>query len=83
MGAGEKLYEEVLIKNEPLKTVHPKIMKGLEVGIEWSRLERSLTILDNALNQHDPHQIYGSLLALVPNYFPTGEFTDSFYLDDL
>jgi FlaA1/EpsC-like NDP-sugar epimerase len=83
LGAGEKLYEEVLIKNEPLKTVHPKIMKGLEVGIEWSRLERSLTILDNALNQYDPNQIYDSLLALVPNYLPTGEFTDSFYLADL
>ena len=35
----EKLYEELLIVNKPLKTINPDIMKANEEFIEWSNLD--------------------------------------------
>ncbi|MGV6817396.1 MAG: polysaccharide biosynthesis protein [Thiotrichales bacterium] len=37
--AGEKLYEELLIGNNPIGTAHPKIMRAEEEMLSWSQLQ--------------------------------------------
>ncbi|WP_197473812.1 polysaccharide biosynthesis protein, partial [Oleiphilus sp. HI0066] len=32
---GEKLYEELLIGNEPMPTAHSRIMRGREISLAW------------------------------------------------
>jgi FlaA1/EpsC-like NDP-sugar epimerase len=41
---GEKLYEELLIGDNPLPTNHPRIMKAHEEYLPWSDLESKLNL---------------------------------------
>jgi FlaA1/EpsC-like NDP-sugar epimerase len=67
---GEKLYEELLIGNDPQPTKHPKIMKAHEEFLPWSQLECELKNLDLAM-QNDDHQLIREvLMRLVPGYHP-------------
>ena len=43
---GEKLYEELLIGNEPKPTVHPRIMKGREIALVWEEVKVFLDEMD-------------------------------------
>lgn len=63
---GEKLYEELLIGENPSSTSHPRIMKGNEHFIPWRDLEESLNRLDEAITNGDVDQIVGILKELVP-----------------
>ena len=42
---GEKLYEELLIGNEPQATPHPRIMKANEKFFPWDELQPMITTL--------------------------------------
>ena len=42
---GEKLYEELLISNNPQATKHPKIFKSSDPYIEWSKLKPKIDTL--------------------------------------
>src|SRR5690606_11913110 len=42
---GEKLYEELLIGNNPEPTLHPRIMKAHEDHLPWASLEDKLGAL--------------------------------------
>ncbi|MBU6370441.1 MAG: polysaccharide biosynthesis protein, partial [Burkholderiales bacterium] len=50
---GEKLYEELLIGDNPRPTSHPRIMKAHEEHIGWTDLENKLRSLEMALNIND------------------------------
>lgn len=50
---GEKLYEELLIGENPLPTDHPRIMKAREARIEWPELAGQLRRLLQACDQDD------------------------------
>jgi FlaA1/EpsC-like NDP-sugar epimerase len=65
---GEKLYEELLIGDDPQATDHPKIMKAHEVYLSWDRLEHELITLNHALQSGDMDVIRGVLKQLVPGY---------------
>jgi FlaA1/EpsC-like NDP-sugar epimerase len=67
---GEKLYEELLIGDNPKTTAHPKIMKAHEEFLAWDRLELELTSLNIALDAGDLSLIRESLKKLVPGYQP-------------
>ena len=43
---GEKLYEELLIGNNPTRTDHPRIMKAHEDFMNWPELQEQLTRLE-------------------------------------
>src|SRR3546814_12019283 len=45
---GEKLYEELLIGDNPKPTVHPRIMKAHEDFIPWAEFEAKLTEIGRA-----------------------------------
>ena len=68
---GEKLYEELLIGDNPESTDHPRIMKACEGFIVWPALEPAL----QRLRQVSPEEkqmehIKGLLKQLVPAYTP-------------
>jgi FlaA1/EpsC-like NDP-sugar epimerase len=65
---GEKLYEELLIGENPQPTTHPKILKAHEEFFSWDYLLQELEKLDLALDTHNDKLIRGVLKKLVPSY---------------
>jgi FlaA1/EpsC-like NDP-sugar epimerase len=50
---GEKLYEELLIGDNPTATIHPRIMTAREAFIPWPKLENQLAQLRQAALAED------------------------------
>jgi len=70
---GEKLYEELLIGDNPQPTEHPKIMKAHEEFLPWVELQIELEKLNLALQACDAQLIRSSLKKLVPGYGPNSD----------
>lgn len=73
---GEKLYEELLIGDNPKSTAHPKIMKAHEEYLSWEDLQQELENLNVALDTCDEKLIRIMLKKLVPGYQPNGDAVD-------
>jgi FlaA1/EpsC-like NDP-sugar epimerase len=73
---GEKLYEELLIGDNPLPTSHPRILKAHEEFLPWDDLESKLNILNDVLESNDVPAIRSLLKELVPGYQPEGDVVD-------
>ena len=73
---GEKLYEELLIGNNPLPTGHERIMKAHEEFLSWATLDKQLKLLDQALDAYDIPSIQALLKSLVPGYQCEAEVVD-------
>jgi len=73
---GEKLYEELLIGDNPKPTQHARIMKAHEQFLSWPKLEQKLNALSIAMSVNDVPVIRGQLQELVSGYQPTGEVVD-------
>ncbi len=65
---GEKLYEELLIGDNPTPTAHPRIMKAHEDHLSWPVLELQLQTLRRAADDSDVAVIKAVLLACVQGY---------------
>ena len=65
---GEKLYEELLIGDNPTLTAHPRIMKAHEDHLSWPVLELQLQTLRRAADNSDVAAIKAVLLACVQGY---------------
>ena len=65
---GEKLYEELLIGDNPTPTAHPRIMKAHEDHLAWSVLELHLQTLRRAADGGDVAAIKAVLQACVHGY---------------
>jgi len=76
---GEKLYEELLIGNNPEKTINPKILMASEEFITWSRLQEKLQTLRLAADNNDPELIVHILKELVTGYKPESNIADYVY----
>jgi len=76
---GEKLYEELLIGDNPMPTQHPRIMKAREDFIPWSELQTQLHSLQIAAENSDVEMIRGLLQRLVKGYQPEDEIADWVY----
>jgi FlaA1/EpsC-like NDP-sugar epimerase len=79
---GEKLYEELLIGDNPLPTSHPRIMKAHEDFLTWDELESKLNILISALESNNVPVIRTLLKELVPGYKPESEVVDWVWLEN-
>ncbi|WP_050467306.1 polysaccharide biosynthesis protein [Herbaspirillum chlorophenolicum] len=73
---GEKLYEELLIGDNPKPTSHPRIMKAHEEFVPWNLLEEKLDALKTALDINDVGVIRYILQQLVSGYAPNEEIVD-------
>jgi FlaA1/EpsC-like NDP-sugar epimerase len=78
---GEKLYEELLIGDNPKSTVHPRIMKAEEEFIPWAEFEAKLTALEMALNVNDVGVIRLMMQKLVAGYIPSDDIVDWVFLE--
>jgi FlaA1/EpsC-like NDP-sugar epimerase len=77
---GEKLYEELLIGDNPKPTQHPRIMKAHEQFVPWARLEEKLNALAIAIGVNDVPVIRGLLKQVVSGYAPSGDVVDWVHL---
>ena len=78
---GEKLYEELLIGENPLHTSHPRIMKAHENFVSLDVLQAKLQDLRLALDENDVHLIRSQLKDLVSGYQPEGDVVDWVYVE--
>ena len=65
---GEKLYEELLIGENPEPTVHERIMKANEAMLPWSELEPALDHMQELLLSGDLAAAIALLRNLVPEF---------------
>jgi len=73
---GEKLYEELLIGDDPQPTLHPRILKARERFLPWAELEPRLARLEAALAVNDVPTLRALLCELVAGYRPEEEIVD-------
>jgi len=67
---GEKLYEELLLGDDPQSTLHPRIMKSHEEFLSLNDLFLALEKLYTVLEGGDIESIRNELKRLVPDYCP-------------
>jgi FlaA1/EpsC-like NDP-sugar epimerase len=77
---GEKLYEELLIGDNPITTQHPRIMKAQEQFLPWATLESKLNTLDIAVGVNDVPSLKALLTELVTGYQSSGGVVDWVHL---
>lgn len=78
---GEKLYEELLIGDNPKPTQHPRILKAQEKFMPWEQLHGQLDSLNLALSVNDVPLIRSFLQKLVTGYQPSDEVVDWVHLE--
>lgn len=78
---GEKLYEELLIADDPRPTAHSRIMRAVEEFIPWNEFQIALDGLRVALESNDIQSIRILVARLVDGYVPSEEIVDWVYLE--
>lgn len=73
---GEKLYEELLIADDPLPTNHPRIMKGREISLPWPEVEVILQKIDQYSHLFDCYSVRNVLLEAPLGYNPSDQIND-------
>ncbi|MBL0768203.1 polysaccharide biosynthesis protein [Sphingopyxis sp. DHUNG17] len=72
---GEKLYEELLIGNNPEPTHHPRIMRAREGLIPWVELDRMMKRLNAVICESgDAATAMQIISSLVPEYAASGQW---------
>jgi FlaA1/EpsC-like NDP-sugar epimerase len=67
---GEKLFEELLIGENPFPTAHSRIMKAKEAFLDWDELRARLAELTRKVQLHDADGARAVLAHLVSGYEP-------------
>ncbi len=73
---GEKLYEELLVGDNPEPTQHPRIMKAHEQYLSWMQLEQKLNALSAAISVNDVLSIRNILQQTIIGYQPSSDVVD-------
>jgi FlaA1/EpsC-like NDP-sugar epimerase len=73
---GEKLYEELLIGDNPLPTQHPRIMTANEAFLPWTLLQPRLKQMQIAIDARDVPLTRHLLAELVVDYKPAATLVD-------
>jgi FlaA1/EpsC-like NDP-sugar epimerase len=80
---GEKLYEELLIGDNPSPTPHARIMKAHDDAMPMDVLTKHLTELGTAIACNDVERIRELLKTLVGGYSPAAEIVDWVHLEQM
>ena len=78
---GEKLYEELLIGNNPSKTIHPKIKKINDPTISQDQLTNGLIKLKNMIIENNSFAVKKKLEQLVKSYKSNSKMVDHVYIN--
>ena len=79
---GEKLYEELLIGDNPQKTNHPKIQKISDPSIPFNQLEIDLKNLNNLLDNNNVNEVKYLLAKLIKLYKSNSDIVDHVYIEE-
>jgi FlaA1/EpsC-like NDP-sugar epimerase len=77
---GEKLYEELLVGDNPEPTQHSRILKAHEKFLPWDQLQGQLNSLNLALSVNDVPMIRRYLQQMVEGYQTSGDVVDWVHL---
>ena len=77
---GEKLYEELLIGNNPQKTNHPKIKKTSDPFVPFEQLEKDLNILNKLLAENNVKEVK-IILEKLNLYKSNSKIVDHIYIE--
>ena len=80
---GEKLYEELLLGDNPQKTYHEKIQKAQDPFIPFNRLKIDLDHLSNFIEENNAEEVKDMLSKLVTSYQSNSKIVDHFYEQQL
>jgi FlaA1/EpsC-like NDP-sugar epimerase len=78
---GEKLYEELLLGDNPQKTQHPKIQKAQDPFIPFNQLEVDLNNLRSLLDHNKVFDVKELLTKIVKTYQSNTAIVDHVYLE--
>jgi FlaA1/EpsC-like NDP-sugar epimerase len=70
---GEKLYEELLIGNDPQTTQHERILHARELFLPLNELIVALDELDRLIRSGDTRGALAQLRRIAPEYSPNGD----------
>ena len=76
---GEKLFEELLVGNNVIKTEHPLILRAEEDFIDWKILEPLIEKMKQAAENFNYLAMRKILVRLVSGYSPLKEVSDLLY----
>jgi FlaA1/EpsC-like NDP-sugar epimerase len=79
--SGEKLYEELLLGDNPQKTQHPKIQKAQDPFIPFNQLEIDLNTLKTFLDHNKVLEVKELLTKIVKTYQSNSVIVDHVYLE--
>jgi len=79
--SGEKLYEELLLGDNPQKTQHPKIQKAQDPLIPFNQLEIDLNTLKTLLDHNKVLEVKELLTKIVKTYQSNSVIVDHVYLE--
>ncbi len=80
---GEKLYEELLIGENPQGTSHPKIKKAIDPYIPFDQLELDLKNLKTLLDDNKVFEIKNLLSKLLKLYKSNTDIVDKIYVEKI
>ena len=80
---GEKLYEELLIGENPKKTTHPKIKKTSDTFIPYDKLEKDLDNLKKLINDNKVFEVKSYLQQLLSLYKSNTDIVDHTYIEQI
>ena len=80
---GEKLYEELLIGDNPQKTFHEKIQKTQDPFIPYDQLKIDLDSLSKLIEDNKTTEVKKMLNKLIPSYQSSSKIVDHIYQDQL
>ena len=67
---GEKLYEELLIGNDVIKSQHPQIMQAKEASLSWVEVQEVINSLIKSYQNLNDEEIKKLLVQKVEGYKP-------------
>ena len=73
---GEKLYEELLLSKNPIKTKHPKIYRSKEPFISHEELVKEIDLLKVFIENNDLEKILEKIKKIVKDYSPNSKIVD-------
>jgi len=79
--SGEKLYEELLIGNNPSPTVHPRILKAKEDFFQLNEIKQKLEELNRLMACNDILSIQRLISQLVEGYSANNEIVDYVFVN--
>ena len=79
--AGEKLYEELLLGDNPQPTIHEKIKKAQDPFIPFNQLEKDLNALQSLLVTYKVAEVKAMLEKIIDTYQSEYKIVDYLYTE--